>query len=76
MSKNAMLMALSGRPSLPKSNRRGSKGSPRMRLRPMQPTETMYEKISAAFDTETIALRATSEPKLIAARMAETAKQT
>lgn len=36
----------------------------------------MYEKISAAFETEIIALNAVSDPKLIAERTREMPRQT
>jgi hypothetical protein len=42
----------------------------------MQPTETMYEKSKAAFDTERMALSAVLEPKLIAERPSDTARHT
>lgn len=41
----------------------------------MQPTEIIYENISAAFEMLSTASNATSEPKLMAARMKLTAAQ-
>jgi hypothetical protein len=42
----------------------------------MQPIEMMYEKISAALETESTALNAASEPKLMAEITTETPRQT
>ena len=74
--RNASVMSLSGAPNLPRLNRRGSNCSPRSLLSRKHPTETIYEKISAALDTEMIALSATSDPKLMAARINEIPRHT
>lgn len=76
MMRKARAMSLHRAPQRPKDQRRGRRGSPRHRFRRTQPTEAMYEKIRAALETEMMALRATVEPKLMAARMREMARQT
>jgi hypothetical protein len=63
-------------PNMPKDHRRGRRASPRRRFSRMQPIEMMYEKISAALETESTALNAASEPKLMAEITTETPRQT
>ena len=75
-SKKASEMSLMGPPHLPSEKRLGSKGSPRRRFSRTLPMEAMYEKISAALETERIALRAALEPKLMADSTRATLRQT
>jgi hypothetical protein len=74
--KKANDKSFKGPPNLPNDHRRGRRASPRRRFSRMQPIEMMYEKISAALDTESTALNAVSEPKLMAEMMIETPRQT
>ena len=41
ITRNSIVMKFNGRPNLPRLKRRGRRGSPRRRFRPMQPTEMM-----------------------------------
>ncbi|KAK3675186.1 hypothetical protein LTR78_005120 [Recurvomyces mirabilis] len=68
-SKKASVTSFIGPPHLPKLQRQLSNGSRLQRLIRMHNTLVKYEKICAPFDTDTIALEATTEPKLIAAKM-------
>ena len=60
-------MTLIAMPHRPSEKRAGGSGSRRRRLANMQPMESMYELSSAVMVRETIALRATLEPRLIRA---------
>lgn len=67
-------MSLMSPPHLPRDQRRGRSGSPRSRLRRMQPMEIMYVKRRAALERETMALRATSLPNWMAEMASEMAR--
>src|SRR5690242_857817 len=74
--RNTSARSLTRPPHLPRLQRRGSNGSPRRRLSLTHPIEMMYENMSAALEMETIALRVTSDPKLIQARTSDDPRQT
>ena len=56
---------LIGMPHLPRDQRRGGRGSLRMRLTRTQVIVTMYEDIRAEMVRELMAFKATEEPMLI-----------
>lgn len=63
--RNKTAMMFIGRPSLPKSQRRGRRGSPRRRLIMMQVIDTMYEHRSAPVASDVMMLKAAAEPRLM-----------
>ena len=60
-------MALTPTPQRPSEKRAGGSGSPRRRLAKMLPMESMYELRRADMVKDTMALRATLDPRLMRA---------
>ena len=76
MMRKPIVKRFNGRPAHPRSHCRGSRGWPRRRFSVMQPIDIMYVKIRAAFATDRIAPKATSEPKLMHVSAKDTPMQT
>ncbi len=74
--KNTKAMMLIAVPARPRDQRAAGSASPRRRLERMHPIESTYEARSAEIVRETIALRATAEPRLIKLIMIPQRKET
>lgn len=74
--RNPSAIALITKPQRPRVKADGGSGSRRSRFRKMQPIESIYELSNADIVRETIALRATLEPRLIREIATPHAKET